>query len=291
MEGTGWPAAATCRIVSQRCRLEGLEADVEAQAAAIRRAKETAHRHGAEASSLETDALRAARACRDDRASFEALTAKLATVRSAEDAQTAEKRDLCRRIRTANLALGVKEANAARIREVAVSDVPSAHLSEPDAFTLALDTFFPGIPQLQRVKALRQQLQVLGDENNELTEEVAAEQQRRVRNREAILVELASLERQREELKRSLTQHGKTVASTRESIAGLVAEERKAKAETSELRSRLAAINGEGPREAADFNNLHHQLQGLAVADLELRERLRDAQEQLWQQERWERGG
>lgn len=274
-------------MLAQRCRLEAYGAELEAQAAAIRRTRELARRTGAETHALEVDANALAQHVREDRTAFEAATSQLATVREAEEALAAEKRDLLRRIRTATLALGVKEALTARNKEAACSDVPS--LSEVDTM-VTFDGICPGMPQLQRVKLLRQQLQVIGDENIELSEEAAMERERITRNRNTISAELDRLHRQREELTRAVGNHPQLCAQMRESVASSAAEERKIKAETADLRKKVAAIKAEEGREGKDHSDLLQQLRGLALADVELREKLKEAQEQLWQQERWERG-
>jgi len=274
-------------MLAQRCRLEAYGAELEAQAAAIRRAQESSRRCGAETQGLEAEASALAQHVREDRTAFEAATAKLAAVREVEEALSAEKRDLLRRIQTATLALGVKEALTAKSRDPACSDGPS--LTEVDTM-VTMDGICPGMPQLQRVKLLRQQLQVVGDENIELSEEAAVERERITRNRKTISTELDRLHRQREELNQALGGHQKTCAQMRESMASSAAEERKIKAETADLRSKVAAIKAEEGREGVDQSDLLQQLRGLALADVELREKLKEAQEQLWQQERWERG-
>lgn len=261
------------------CR-EAYDLELEAQEASTQRALEAAKRCMAELRGLEAETSTVARAAREDSLAFEEATAHLVLVRGAAQTLAAEKKELCRRIQAATLALGAKEAKA---KAAAVADAASSMCEDcsPDS----------AVGRLRFLKTLKRSLLELGDEHAGLSEEVAAEQDRRARCKEAIREELERKEQECDQLQQSLEAGSRGMAQLKERLAAVQADERSTRTETSELQRHLAELRSQSPRRGSERDGLRQQLRGLAAVDLELRDKLKEAQDSLWQQERREREG
>jgi len=268
--------------------------ELEAQALATRRAREAARRCRNEIGSLESEAQAAARAAREDGRVFESLTAELATTRKTEETLTAEKRELCRRIQAAKTALGVKQARDQAVATMATmaAALEAAAAKEADSdLSLTKIRMITACDVTARTHYLRKVLQELGDKNALLSQEAVEEQVRRARVKETVRAELEKHDAERDELNRKVAANNTSIVHLQESLSSCQADERRHKTEAGQLRKQAAEVKVYSPRRGEEREGLLQQLRCLAAADMELRDALQQAQEQLLQQERREQGG
>lgn len=248
-----------------------LEAEVKVQSVATLKAQEAARRYRMQAESLESEIRAAEQQSRDEGREAEAGAVTLAESQAATAALLEEKRALLKRIKAEKLTLGTKQAESCTVSDVASTVVTRV------------------VSSAKRTQSLKRTIRELGDANAILSQEAAAERDRRHRAREAVCSELAAQEAEREELKSSLVRLGEEAVRLKERFAEANGQEHRDREEANELRERAAKLRAESPRFHDEREEFIRLIREVSVADVELRQNLKVAQDRLWEREALER--